>query len=493
MDTIHLKTVDPLSQELLKSASQRGIKLNWDRYERLQPQDGFLRVGLSCPYGCMQGPCRIDPFGRGPDRGLCGLDRDRMVAALFLRVVLNGTLEAMNGVAGFDKTAEFSLPPLPDKIFSKAAKNLGGQKLSLEEVSRSASYLNRPQESPEGLVLQALRLGIMALGLPGKRKISKGPDRILSVKVGYGLLAQKGFLIGTCGKLSPEFLEVVQKEVSRNFPGGGQFVSLGDWVPSGSSFLPFACTSGEAELVVSSGRIHLLIAGPGTDPSMVELCRSLKVPLISSQDPKKATKIIRQASQKAEVTSGLSFTPGPSLVEETGVITAPQQLEEYFAKKAANGLALLGGADHVQQSLGWIPAEVGSALQAEGYGVASWGDAALWMIKKGLASPKYKLPVRILDGQQGPMLALKALAGSGRLKQLKGICFAGMKSCQDLAIALGLASLGLRACVAIPLPLWGSEKVRNLLEEKLAIQGGSLTHFDHPAQAQEILEWFMKK
>ena len=493
MDTIHLKTVDPLSQNLLKSASQRGIKLNWDRYERLQPQDGFLRVGLSCPYGCMQGPCRIDPFGRGPDRGLCGLDRDRMVAALLLRVVLNGTLEAMNEFAGLNRTAEFSLPPLPDRIFSKAAKNLGGQKLSLEEVSRSASYLNRPQESPEGLVSQTLRLGIMALGLPGKRKISKGPDRILSVKVGYGLLAQKGFLIGICGKPSPGFLEGVRKEASRNFPGGAQFVSLGDWVPSGSGFLPFACTSGEAELVVSSGRIHLLIAGPGTDPSMVELCQSLKVPLISSQDPKKATKIIRQASQKAEVTSGLSFTPSPSLVEETGVIMAPQHLEEYFTKKAAKGLALLGGADHLQQSLGWIPAEVGSALQAEGYGVVSWGDAALWMIKKGLASPKYKLPVRILDDRQGPLLALKALAGSGRLKHLKGICFAGMKSCQDLAIALGLASLGLRVCVAIPLPLWGSEKVRSLLEEKLAIQGGSLTHFDHPAQAQEILDWFIKK
>jgi hypothetical protein len=243
---------------------------------------------------------------------------------------------------------------------------------------------------------------------------------------------------------------------------------------------------------VSSGKIHLLIAGPGTDPSMVEICQSLKVPLISSQDPKEATKMIRQASRKAEVTSGLSFTPSPSLVEETGVISAPQQLDEYFTKKAANGLALLGGADHVQQSLGWIPAEVGSALQAEGYGVASWGDAALWMIKKGLASPKYKLPVRILDDQQGPILALKALGGSRRLKQLKGICFAGLKSCQDLAIALGLASLGLRVCVAIPLPLWGSEKVRNLLQEELASQGGSLAHFDHPAQAQEILDWFTK-
>jgi hypothetical protein len=55
-----------------------------------------------------------------------------------------------------------------------------------------------------------------------------------------------------------------------------------------------------------------------------------------------------------------------------------------------------------------------------------------------------------------------------------------------------LAGLGLRVCVATPLPLWGSEKVRNLVAEKLAILGGGLTHFDHPAQAQEIVDWFAK-
>ena len=67
MESIQVKTVDPISQELLKSAYQRGLKLSWDRFEKLQPQDGFLRIGLSCPYGCLQGPCRIDPFGRGPE------------------------------------------------------------------------------------------------------------------------------------------------------------------------------------------------------------------------------------------------------------------------------------------------------------------------------------------------------------------------------------------------------------------------------------------
>src|SRR4030066_2110250 len=120
MDTIHLKTVDPLSQELLKSAYQRGIKINWDRYEKLQPQDGFLRVGLSCPFGCLQGPCRIDPFGRGPDRGICGLDRDGMVSALLLRLTVQGALEAMKELPSLEKVPPlFCSAPL-DKIVPRA-------------------------------------------------------------------------------------------------------------------------------------------------------------------------------------------------------------------------------------------------------------------------------------------------------------------------------------------------------------------------------------
>src|SRR4030042_966232 len=178
MDTIHLKAVEPLSQELLKSAYQRGIKISWDRYERLQPQDGFLRVGLSCPYGCLQGPCRIDPFGRGPDRGLCGLDRDQMVAALLLRLTLNGALEAMDGVA---RPELFVHPPM-EKIFSQAMKKLGMEKFSSGEVARSASDLNRPVASPEALILKALRLGILTLGLREKRKTPKSSNRKHSPK-----------------------------------------------------------------------------------------------------------------------------------------------------------------------------------------------------------------------------------------------------------------------------------------------------------------------
>ena len=493
METIHFKTVDPISQGLLQAASNRGIKLSWDRYEKLQPQDGFLRLGLSCPFGCMQGPCRIDPFGRGPDRGICGLDKDGMVAALLVRLTMQGALEALNELPTLKKVPPlFRSAPL-DKILPRAIKKLGGEELSTEEISDSAFLLQRPSASPEVLLLKALRLGILTLGLVElKRTGEKVPQRS-SLRAGYGLLANQDRMIGVCGQPPRNLLEALAKQASPNLPFRNAMVSLGDWIPMNGGFLPCACTSGEAELLLSSGKIHLLIAGPGTDPSMVELCRSLGIPFVSSPDPQEAKKILQLLPKNTDISSRSNFTPDPSLIEETEVIMDAQALEELLKKERARKLFLLGGADTPQQSLGWIPVEVASALRGEkGCLIGAWGDAALWILKKGLADPGNKPPVYILDQQAGPLLALKAL---GALKKGAAVqvCFSSLKSCRDLAIALGLASLGLKISVAVPLPIWGSEGIRHLLEKKLAAQGGSLTHYDHPPHAQEILDWFLRK
>ncbi|MFH1758521.1 MAG: hypothetical protein ABH969_10790 [Pseudomonadota bacterium] len=491
MEMIHLKTVDPISQELLRSASNRGIKVHWDRYEKLQPQDGFLRVGLSCPFGCLQGPCRIAPFGRGPDRGICGLDRDGMVSALLLRLAMQGALEAMKELPSLEKVPPlFSSAPLI-KIVPPAIKKLGGQELSLGEISDSAFLLQRPWASPEDLILKALRLGILTLGLLEIKKIGEKVPRRLSLQAGYGLLADRDWMIGVCGQPSRKFLEALVKQASPNLRHLSPIVSLGDWIPINRGFLPCVCTSGEAELLLASGKIHLLIAGPGTDPSMAELCRSLGIPFLSSPDPRDAKKILRLAQKKADIAFSPGFTAEPSLIEETEVILDPRDLEELLKKERAGRLFLLGGADTPQQPLGWIPVEVASALRGrKGCLAAAWGDAALWILKKGLASRDNQPPVYILDAQAGPLLALKALGAIKKWDALR-VCFSSLKSCRDLALALGLASLGLKVSVAVPLPLWGSERVRTLLAKKLTAQGGSLTHFDHPPHAEKILDWFL--
>lgn len=74
----------------IKEAQKEGIKTVWDRYEAQLPQCGFGETGLCCRH-CMQGPCRIDPFGEGAQLGVCGANADTMVARGISRAVAAGT------------------------------------------------------------------------------------------------------------------------------------------------------------------------------------------------------------------------------------------------------------------------------------------------------------------------------------------------------------------------------------------------------------------
>ena len=63
--------------------------LTEERYELQQPQCGFGLLGICCK-NCSLGPCRIDPFGEGPQFGVCGADADTIAARNFLRMIAVG-------------------------------------------------------------------------------------------------------------------------------------------------------------------------------------------------------------------------------------------------------------------------------------------------------------------------------------------------------------------------------------------------------------------
>ena len=475
METIHFKTVDPVSQELLRGASQKGLSLNWERYEKQQPQDGFLRLGLSCPYGCMQGPCRIDPYGRGADKGICGLDRDGMAAAFLLRLALQGVLETMESCPDGKCDAEVVWPAPLDKTAAAALSALGGAPLSTREVLASAAMLVRPSATPAALVRQALRLGLIGIAV-AEQGAPKDPAASRGCRAGYGLLAKDTLRIGVAGKIPETLVQSLLKAAPE------ACVSLGDWIPAGESFLPIACTSAEAETVLSSGRINLLLAGPGTDPGLMALCGTLKIPVVQTADRPEAAAVLAQARTAFEGRGSSSFAPDASLIGEGRVAIGAGAVEKALT---AAKIVLLGGADTLFQSLGHLPVELAKGLIGETHAVASWNDAAIWMVKQDL-------PVGILDAGEGPLAAVRALAKAGKLSALKGICFTGLKASREFTLALGLAALGIKVAIAVPLPLWGSETVRTALKETLAAAGGTLAHFDHPAQADELLELFIK-
>ncbi len=492
METIHMKTVDPVSQELLRSAALKGFDLIWERYEKLQPQDGFLRLGLSCPFGCMQGPCRIDPYGRGAERGICGLDRDGMVAAMLLRLCSNGALEALNQAPGSE---DGLVPPWSEPMesfVSRALENLGGGSLSIKEIFQSAALLQCPGESTAHLIRHALRLGVLTLALMDGNGTAHMTEGTLPCKAGYGLLTGDEVLIGVCGNPSFEFLDELVKAVEAS-DVGVRLLSLGEWIRTESGFLPFGCTSGEAELLLSSGRINLLLCGTGTNPSIPSICRKLKLPVVLINDAPAAGEIVLLAVESHRSHPREDIFPDTLSVEEAEVIMTSEGVKAKLKNEVNKGVVFIGGTDTPQQSFGWVPIEVASVLSGEGFKVACWGDPALWIVKRGLADGKDNNPIRLLNPVRGPLDALEAIAESGTFDNIKGVCYTGLKGCRDLAAAMGLACLGIRVCIASPLPLWGSQNVRDQLAGLFSSQGGTFTHFDHPADATEVLQWFRER
>ncbi len=88
-DTIEDKTLPQDGQLLLKKAEADGVETVWARHQAQQPQCGYCEMGTSCRI-CIMGPCRVDPFGEGPQQGVCGADADIIVARNLGRMIAAG-------------------------------------------------------------------------------------------------------------------------------------------------------------------------------------------------------------------------------------------------------------------------------------------------------------------------------------------------------------------------------------------------------------------
>lgn len=89
-EDLKARSLDTAVQEMLQKAKEKNIPTVWDRFEKMLPQCGFGDTGLCCRH-CLQGPCRINPFGDEPKTGICGATADVMVARGIDRAIAAGT------------------------------------------------------------------------------------------------------------------------------------------------------------------------------------------------------------------------------------------------------------------------------------------------------------------------------------------------------------------------------------------------------------------
>ncbi len=88
-DKLSKLSINNDAREMLVRAREEGIETVWDRLAAQQPQCGYCSMGVSCR-NCAMGPCRVDPFGEGPQKGVCGADADIIVARNLGRTVAAG-------------------------------------------------------------------------------------------------------------------------------------------------------------------------------------------------------------------------------------------------------------------------------------------------------------------------------------------------------------------------------------------------------------------
>ena len=151
---------------LIEKAEEEGAKVVWHRFLEQQPQCGFGQLGVCCR-NCAMGPCRIDPFGAGPTKGVCGADAHTIVARNILRMIAAGAAahsdHARDVVHVFKATAEGKAPDykLTDSAKLKAlAKALGikveGKKdnqIAIEVAEVLEKEFGKPDDEPLKLLM----------------------------------------------------------------------------------------------------------------------------------------------------------------------------------------------------------------------------------------------------------------------------------------------------------------------------------------------------
>ena len=85
----HRKSIQKDAHAMLMRAQDEGIVTVWERLAAQEPQCGYCAMGVSCR-NCAMGPCRVDPFGEGPQKGVCGADADIIVARNLGRTIAAG-------------------------------------------------------------------------------------------------------------------------------------------------------------------------------------------------------------------------------------------------------------------------------------------------------------------------------------------------------------------------------------------------------------------
>lgn len=465
METIHKKSAVPDAAQLILDADQRGVDLLWERYERQLPLCGFTSNGLNCRK-CFQGPCRINPFGDEPSRGICGADRDQIVMEAVFEATLAGVLETVR--AG-EQDAE--LPEIGAGLFPATRERLAAAGL-LPVRRADLLRVRNSYFAHKGYLADTLRdltrLGLIqyaalvAAGGPGEPAAPLDPQ-------GANLLV-----------LGPPPAGLVSTlEAARQQPGAK--VNL---IGEGPGLLPVA-DHGSPELLLGMG-VDAVIVSPGAAwPAIEPLAARYGIPLFLAHGrlPAAAAEAVQAACRHAEQRAAAA---GISAARVGRVLHQAEALRRSVAAGRVTGVAVLFGEPNAKQSFFERTLALAEAALAQRALVVLGGD--LGTHAGAIAAEVEKRRPGMLTAfsaelAQDGLAPIAAIGGAGDVPRvvslLQGVpaafAFPEFHQPATWATAVSLLSLGFAVQIGVRLPFWGSPALAAVLTtEWPAISGGRL-------------------
>jgi len=345
MKELRKKSADSGVNQMIVKAHREQTELAWDRAEAMQPQCGFGRLSICCTE-CLEGPCRINPFGEAEQKTVCGRSQQELMEKQFLRKSADGTA-ALASLAGhygcqIDAAAWRVISLNSDTMLNCSAR--------LAEVGSAAAAI----------------LTNLAKAQPGKR---------VTTAAGMGVLEAGKANIVCHGHVPPAKVEALLKAAG----SAANVVSI----CGSEKMLPVVTNYDSQETALLTGLVDVLVVGPQcVTPATIALAEKLSIPvryysqLGDDTSIKEAVAIAAKAFQRR---SGKSAETGAAKKESC---------IGYDGAAVAKGLVYLGGCGNLANTQDASFVKAAAVALDRGLTVVAGGCAGTALAKAGLCDAK---------------------------------------------------------------------------------------------------------
>jgi Prismane/CO dehydrogenase family len=498
MNRIHPKTALSQTANLLLAAHEQGESFLWGRYEGQLPLCAFTANGLSCRK-CFQGPCRINPFGDEPSRGVCGADRDQIVMENLFQATLDGVLETARSLALLNERP--SAPELPDispDLPAEAVERLAARGIFPVKKDHLLAVQNS-YFSSKAYLPQTLR-DLTRLGLIHYALLKGRQSRLQTLGRQSRMFDPAGVNVLILGQAPPSFLNRILTEAAAK-PGGKNINLFQEGSRPISGFLAPA-DHGSPELALAMNLDALIVAPNASFPALPELAEKIGLPvLLSEANPEKTLEVALQHHQKRSYFTSSPLLPSAPGSDFTAVYEKRAEIRAALQSGELRGILIIVGEPSVKQSFFERSLDLAEEAMRRGLLVLVGGpiSAEIELLNQELerrfgANPP---PFPPLCAGSFYELAewvpfLKDLNSGKAFDRLPAvISFPEFYRTSTWALAVTFLSLGFAVQIGAPLPFWGSPALAEiLLKEWPRISGGVLLASpslpDSQTQAREI-------